>query len=639
MNDEVTQSHSHAQDVIREYLGAQANNDLLRFITCGSVDDGKSTLIGRLLYEAQCLFDDQVASLQNESLKFGTQSGDLDFALLVDGLSAEREQGITIDVAYRYFKTDKRTFIVADTPGHEQYTRNMVTGASTADAAVLLVDARHGVLPQTRRHAYIVSLLGVSSVIVAINKMDLVDYSETIYLNIADEMTLIAERLNLPLPTLIPVSALRGDQIISPSENLPWYEGPTLIRALESAPIGQAQSLSSFRMSVQWVNRPHLDFRGVSGTVCAGIVQVNQEMKILPSGQSAKISEIVTFDGKLNSATTDQAVTLVFDREVDASRGDLICAADQPSEVTDHISAHLVWMHEAEGMCGRPYLMKLGSQTVNVTITAIKYTIDIESYNERPAPSLALNDIGRVHIKIDRLIPFESYKHCSSLGGFVLVDKHTYATVAAGMIQHPLRRAQNIHRYEHSITPTLRQRLKEHKGLVIWLTGLSGSGKSTIANHLERLLYAQGIHTYLLDGDNIRHGLNSDLGFTPSDRVENIRRVAEVSRLMVDAGLVVITAFISPYEADRQRARELFNDKQFIEVFVNTPLEIAEHRDPKGLYKKARNGEIPNFTGIGSPYEEPINPEIVIKTNQATPQESALKLFTYLNQVLQYPSE
>ena len=631
MEEISTPDQIHAQDVIREYLGAQANNELLRFITCGSVDDGKSTLIGRLLYEAQCLFDDQVASLQHESLRFGTQSGDLDFALLVDGLSAEREQGITIDVAYRFFKTDKRTFIVADTPGHEQYTRNMVTGASTADAAVLLVDARHGVLPQTRRHAYIVSLLGVSSVIVAINKMDLVDYSEEVYLKVADELTQIVEQLGLPKPTIIPVSALCGDQIITPSVHLPWYHGPTLIKALESAPIGQSKPLNSLRMNVQWVNRPHLDFRGVSGTISAGYAEVNQEIKVLPSGQQARIAKIVTFDGDLEYASTNQAVTLVFDRELDASRGDLICDASHPCEIADHLSAHVVWMHEAEGLCGRAYLLKLGTQTVNVSITAIKHVIDIETYSERPSPSLQLNDIARVHIKIDRPIPFEPYSRCTAQGGFILIDKHTFATVGAGMIQHALRRSKNIHRYEHTITPVLRQALKGHKGLVIWLTGLSGSGKSTVANHLERLLHAQGVHTYLLDGDNVRHGLNSDLGFTPADRIENIRRIAEVARLMVDAGLVVITAFISPYQADRQRARDLFQDHQFVEVYVNTSLEEAERRDPKGLYKKARAGDIPNFTGIGSPYEAPKHPEVSLETLDLTPEESALKLYQYLS--------
>ena len=618
MSEEKTVTHDRqearalAQRGVEAYLHDQTRQDLLRFITCGSVDDGKSTLIGRLLYEAKCLFEDQVSVLQSDSARFGTQGGDIDFALLVDGLSAEREQGITIDVAYRFFKTERRSFIVADTPGHEQYTRNMATGASTADAAVLLIDARQGVLPQTRRHAYIVSLLGVESVIVIINKMDLVGYQESIFTKICEQIAGVWESLDLPKPTVIPVSALKGDGVVEVSETLAWYQGPPLLRALEGAPRKQRSVDEPFRMFVQWVNRPHLDFRGFSGTVNAGQVKVGDEIIVLPSSQRAHISEIVTMDGSLPAATPDQAVTLTFDREIDASRGDLICASKAPVEVADHFSAHLVWMSENEGLCGRSYLLKLGTLTLNASVTEIKHAIDVETYQERPASTLKLNDIARVHIKVDQSIPFETYRACQSLGSFILIDKRSYATIAAGMIQHSLRRATNIHRHDHSVTKQSREQLNGHKGMVLWFTGLSGSGKSTLADHLERALHAQGIRTYLLDGDNVRHGLNKDLGFTPSDRVENIRRIAEVAKLMVDAGLVVLTAFISPYRADRQQARELFGEGEFHEVYVSTPLEVAEARDPKGLYKKARAGLIPNFTGIGSPYEPPLNPEFVI---------------------------
>ena len=620
----------YAQNIIKDYLASQSTNDLLRFITCGSVDDGKSTLIGRLLYEAKCLFEDQVTALKSDSVRFGTQAGNIDFALLVDGLSAEREQGITIDVAYRYFKTDKRNFIVADTPGHEQYTRNMVTGASTADAAVLLIDARHGVLPQTRRHAFIVSLLGVKSIIVAINKMDLMGYSQSTYEAITDEFKSIARELSLPSPTMIPVSALLGDNIIAPSRAFSWYQGPTLVGALESIPTRQTLKTLPFRMNVQWVNRPHLNFRGVSGTICAGELSTGDEVRVLPSGQQARVARIVTYDRDLEHATTEQAITLVFDREIDASRGNLICAASQPCEVTTQLNTYVVWMHEEEGICGRPYLLKIGSLTVVATLIAIKHVVDIQTYGESIATTLKLNDIARVYLKLDQPIPFEPYATCPPLGSFILIDKRHHATMAAGMIQFALRRATNIHRHHHTIDMFRRQELKGHRGVAIWLTGLSGSGKSTLAEYLERILYAQGVHTYLLDGDNIRHGLNRDLGFTLTDRVENIRRVSEVAHLMVDAGLVVIAAFISPYREDRQLARELFDQQNFIEVYVNTPLEVAERRDPKGLYKKARAGKIPNFTGIGSPYEPPLHPEIIIDTTTESPEQSALRLYKEL---------
>ena len=623
-----------ASQAIDAYIEAQAQQDLLRFITCGSVDDGKSTLIGRLLYEAKCLFEDQVSALQNESKRYGTQEGNLDFALLVDGLSAEREQGITIDVAYRFFKTQNRSFIVADTPGHEQYTRNMVTGASTADAAVLLIDARYGVLAQTKRHAYITSLLGVESMIMVINKMDLVDYAQDVYERISADLNELAQNLKYKAPIIIPVSALKGDCVTEKSAQMPWYEGMSLVEALEQVPKKQADLSLPLRMPIQWVNRPHLDFRGVSGTIASGQVQVGDEICIVPSRQKAKISQIVTMDGELDTAQTHQAVTLVFDREIDASRGDVVCISDNPLESSDQFGAHLVWMIDEEALCHRSYLLKMGTITTNVSITTIKHCIDIESYQERPANSLKLNDIARVDIKLDRALPFEKYQDNQTLGSFILIDKQSFNTVAAGMVQHPLRRASNIHYHPHSITQSSREQLNAHKGMVLWFTGLSGSGKSTLADHLERRLHAMGIHTYLLDGDNVRHGLNKDLGFTPSDRVENIRRVAEVAKLMADAGLVVLTAFISPYKADRAQARSLFKEGQFHEVFVDTPLELAEERDPKGLYKKARAGEIPNFTGIGSPYEAPDAPELRIKTAEVSPTEAVEEMMSYLEKRL-----
>ncbi len=623
-----------AEKAIDAYIEAQAQQDLLRFITCGSVDDGKSTLIGRLLYEAKCLFEDQVSALQNESKRYGTQEGNLDFALLVDGLSAEREQGITIDVAYRFFKTQKRSFIVADTPGHEQYTRNMVTGASTADAAVLLIDARYGVLAQTKRHAYITSLLGVESMIMVINKMDLVDYAQKRFEEISAELNALAHSLHYKAPLIIPVSALKGDCVTELSPNMPWYAGMSLVTALETIPKKQDDLDLAFRMPIQWVNRPHLDFRGVSGTVAAGQIKVGDEISVVPSLQKAHISKIVTMDGELDTAISQQAVTLVFDREIDASRGDVVCVSSNPVETSDQFAAQVVWMVDEEALCHRNYLLKMGTITTNASLTTIKHSIDIESYQKRPATSLKLNDIARVDLKLDRPIPFESYQDNQSLGSFILIDRQNFNTVAAGMVKHPLRRASNIHYHPHSITQTSRETMNGHKGMVLWFTGLSGSGKSTLADHLERRLHAMGIKTYLLDGDNVRHGLNQDLGFTPSDRVENIRRVAEVAKLMVDAGLVVLTAFISPYQADRARARSLFKEGCFHEVFVDTPLELAEERDPKGLYKKARAGEIPNFTGIGSPYEAPDHPELHVKTADLTPSEAVEEMITYLEKRL-----
>jgi bifunctional enzyme CysN/CysC len=597
---------------VEAYLETYAHTELIRFITCGSVDDGKSTLIGRLLYEAKSLFEDQLDALRKESERFGTQSGEIDFALLVDGLSAEREQGITIDVAYRFFQTDKRKFIVADTPGHEQYTRNMVTGASTADAAVILVDARQGILPQTRRHAYIAALLGIRHVIVAINKMDLVEYSEHTFERIRLEMLALASRLQLHEMTAIPVSALRGDNIVERSAKTPWYTGSTLLGLLETIPVRVALSQRPFRMPIQWVNRPHADFRGVSGTVISGHISTGDSIKVLPSGQVAHIAEIVTLDGSLNTAYTDQAPTLIFDRALDASRGDVICAAQSPCERADQFSAQLVWMNEEVGYQGRSYFLKIGTLTVSASLTAIRYVVDINSYQERPATLLNLNDIANIHLSTDRDIPFEPYRECPMMGAFILIDKVTHATLAAGMINHSLRRSKNIHYHTHAIDAEARQALNGHSGQVVWFTGLSGSGKSTVADQLERALYTRGVRTYLLDGDNIRHGLNKDLGFTDADRIENIRRIAEVAKLMADAGLVVITSFISPFRAERRYARGLFQEGAFTEVYMNTPLEVAEARDPKGLYKKARAGLIPNFTGIGSAYEPPESAEVVL---------------------------
>ena len=620
---------------IDRYLEEQSSLDQLRLITCGSVDDGKSTLIGRLLYEAKSLFEDQLESLRKESERFGTQDGEIDFALLVDGLSAEREQGITIDVAYRFFQTDKRKFIIADTPGHEQYTRNMATGASTADVAILLIDARQGVLTQTRRHAYIVSLLGIKRVVLAINKMDLVSYAREVYEQIVREFTESSAHLSLDEFTAIPVSALKGDNIIERSPHTPWYHGPTLLGLLETLPVRDALRDAPLRFPVQWVNRPHLDFRGVSGTVVAGEVKVGQRCRVLPSGQEVNIARIVTMDGDLEGATTGEAPTLVFDREVDASRGDVVVSAESPCEVADQLAAHLVWMSEEEGLVGRSYLLKIGAITCSASVTSLKHTVDVNSYEERPATTLSLNDIASVNLSLDRPVPFEPYHACAPMGSFILIDRHSFATLAAGMIKHPLRRATNIHHHHHTIGAPQRALQKGHKGCVVWLTGLSGSGKSTIADHLERLLYAQGIHTYLLDGDNVRHGLNRDLGFTDADRVENIRRVAEVARLMADAGLVVITAFISPFRAERELARSLTPEGFFVEVYVNTPLQVAEERDPKGLYKKAREGDLPNFTGIGSPYEPPERPELEVNTTERSPEESARAVLELVQRCVQ----
>jgi bifunctional enzyme CysN/CysC len=596
---------------VEEFLSQQQDQDLLRFITCGSVDDGKSTLIGRLLWESQQLFDDQLLALKAESKKYGTQGDDIDFALLVDGLAAEREQGITIDVAYRFFATTRRKFIVADTPGHEQYTRNMVTGASTADVAVLLVDARQGLLTQTRRHANLVALMGIRHVVLAVNKMDLLGFDAATFHQIVDAFTLFARPLEFSSISAIPVSALKGDNITQRSAQTPWYAGPTLMAYLETVKIEPA-IVGNFVFPVQWVNRPDDSFRGFCGSVARGGVQVGDEVRVTASGQTAVVTEIVTMDGLLAQATAGDAVTLRLNKEVDISRGDVLTLRQHPLEMTDQFEAHLVWMDQEPGMVGRNYDLKLATQWATASITNIKHRVNINNQAREACAQLALNDISVCNIATTKPLAFESYDQSRALGGFILVDRVSHATVAAGLIRHSLRRAQNVHKQALSITRGEREKLNGHKGRVIWFTGLSGSGKSTIANALEVELHALGQRTYLLDGDNIRQGLNKDIGFTDADRVENIRRIAEVAKLMMDAGLVVMTAFISPFRREREMARELIGAENFVEVFVNTSLAVCEQRDVKGLYKKARNGQIPNMTGVNSPYEEPEAPDVVV---------------------------
>jgi bifunctional enzyme CysN/CysC len=618
---------AHSSDLIaeniEEYLVSHQYKSLLRFITCGSVDDGKSTLIGRLLYESHLVFEDHLAALEADSAKVGTQGGDLDFALLLDGLSAEREQGITIDVAYRFFSTERRKFIVADTPGHEQYTRNMVTGASTADVAVILVDARKGILTQTRRHSYLVNLLGIERVIVAINKMDLVGYSQEVFSAIEEEYLDFAERIGLADVTFVPLSALKGDNIVEPSAHTPWYHGPTLLGFLETVPVDDDVADQSFRMPVQWVNRPDLDFRGFSGRLVGGAIRPGDAVRVLPAGTTSTVDRIVTMDGDLDEAIAGQSVTITLTDEIDVSRGDVLCAADDPAEVADQFEAHIVWMHEDPMLPGRPCLMKVGARTVGATIGQPKYRVDVNSLDELAATTLELNEIGVCNVRVDRPIPFDPYTTNRDMGGFIIIDKLTNVTVGAGLLHFALRRSHNIHWQDVKVDKAARAEQNGHRPAVIWLTGLSGSGKSTIANVVESKLHASGVRTYLLDGDNVRHGLNSDLGFTDADRVENIRRVAEVAALMVDAGIVVLVSFISPFRAERRLARERVEDDEFIEVFVDTPLAVAEARDPKGLYAKARRGELANFTGIDSPYEPPESPELTIDTTAMTIEEAA----------------
>lgn len=624
------QSSLIAED-INEYLEQHEHKSLLRFITCGSVDDGKSTLIGRLLFESKMLFEDQLAAVEADSARWGTQGEEMDFALLVDGLAAEREQGITIDVAYRFFSTDRRKFIVADTPGHEQYTRNMVTGASTADAAILMVDARKGILTQTKRHSYLAALIGIRHVVVAINKMDLMDYSEKTFNRIVEEYREFAKQIGLENITFIPMSALRGDNIIERSERMPWYRGTTLMGYLETVEVDdELMQESPFRMAVQWVNRPNLDFRGFSGQLASGVIHPGDKIRTLPSGRESYVERIYTLDGDLDKAVAGQSVTLTLTDEIDISRGDLLCASDTPASVANQFEVTIVWMNDDPMLPGRTYLMKIGAKTVSATITDIKYQVNVNTLEHTAAKNLALNGIGVCTINLDQDIAFDAYKDNHDTGGFILIDRLTYNTMGAGMIHFSLRRSQNITVQHVDVNKQARQQLKNQKPCVLWLTGLSGAGKSTIANLVEKKLYARGHHTYLLDGDNVRHGLNKDLGFTDADRVENIRRIAEVAKLMVDAGLIVITAFISPFRSERDMARNLLEANEFVEVYVDTPLEVAEQRDVKGLYRKARKGELKNFTGIDSPYEPPVNPECVLNTTDISADEAAERVIQFM---------
>jgi bifunctional enzyme CysN/CysC len=615
---------------LKTYLAAQEQKSLLRFLTCGSVDDGKSTLIGRLLYDTKLLFEDQLAALEKDSKKHGTTGDDIDFALLVDGLEAEREQGITIDVAYRFFATDKRKFIVADTPGHEQYTRNMATGASNADLAVILIDARRGVLTQTRRHAYIVSLLGIRHVVLAVNKIDLVGFSEQTFRDIVKEFTAFAAALGFASVTPIPVSARFGDNVISRSAQTPWYAGPSLLSHLETIDVSTAVAEKPFRMPVQWVNRPNLDFRGFSGTIVSGRVRPGDTIAVARSGRTSSVTRIVTLDGDAHEAVAGEAVTLTLADEIDASRGDVICAAGARPEVSDQFAANLLWMSEEEMLPGRPYMLKIGATTIPAQITDLKYKTDVNTLAQAAGKTLHLNEVGYANLSLSQPIAFDSYRENRDTGGFILIDRFSNATVGAGMIDFGLRRATNVHWQALDVSKEARASLKGQRPAVLWFTGLSGSGKSTIANMVERALHAEGKHTYMLDGDNVRHGLNRDLGFTDADRVENIRRVAETAKLFVDAGLIVLVSFISPFRSERRMARELLQAGEFVEVFVDTPIEVCIQRDPKGLYKKAQAGAIKHFTGIDSPYEVPENPELTIKTVEGDPAAQAAAILAYL---------
>ena len=613
---------------IEAYLEQHQHKSMLRFITCGSVDDGKSTLIGRLLYDSKMIFEDQLANLESDSKRVGTQGDEIDFALLVDGLAAEREQGITIDVAYRFFTTEKRKFIVADCPGHEQYTRNMVTGASTADLAVILIDARKGVLPQTRRHSYLCKLLGIRNILLAVNKMDLVDYGQPIFDQIVSDYRSFAGSIGITEFTAIPISGFKGDNITSASPNMPWYQGRSLIDHLETVELdNDGEQASPFRLAVQWVNRPNLDFRGFAGQIASGTIRKGDAVRILPSGKTSSVSRIVTLDGDLDEAVAGQSVTICLADEVDCSRGNVIAAADAPPQTADQFEANLVWMADEPMIPGRAYWLKLGTQMVSATVQQPKYQVNVNavgsSDEQLAAKTLELNAIGVAVVTTERQLVFEPYSDNRTLGGFILIDKLTNATVAAGMLNFSLRRAENIHWQAIDIDRDAHARQKGQQSRLLWFTGISGSGKSTIANLVEKKLYALGKHSFLLDGDNIRHGLNKDLGFTDADRIENIRRVGEVAKLMTDAGLIVLTAFISPFRAEREMVRAMLPNGEFAEIFVDTPLEVAEARDVKGLYKKARSGALKNFTGIDSPYEAPINPDIHIDTTKMSPENAA----------------
>lgn len=628
---------SHVDDLIAEdisaYLESHENKSLLRFITCGSVDDGKSTLIGRLLYDSKMIFEDQLDALESDSKKHGTQGENIDFALLVDGLSAEREQGITIDVAYRFFSTDRRKFIVADTPGHEQYTRNMATGASTADLAILMIDARKGVLTQTRRHSFIASSLGIRKLVLAINKMDLVDYDEAVYNRIEQDFLEFAHELSAGIEIqAIPMSALAGDNITDNSDNMPWYQGPPLMEYLETVPVDDQRISAPFRMPVQWVNRPNLDFRGFSGQIASGSIKPGDRVKTLPSAKETTIERVVVHGGDLKEGIAGQSVTLTFADEVDTSRGDIICAAGEPAEVADQFQVRVLWMADDNMLPGRRYLVKIGAKTVTATVLDLKFGIDVNTLQDKPATTLGLNDFGVITMALDQPIAFDPYDVNRETGGFIFIDRMTNNTVGLGLIDFALRRAGNIHWQALDVDRIALAKQKEQKPAVLWFTGLSGSGKSTIANALQQKLFAMGKHTFVLDGDNVRHGLNRDLGFTDVDRVENIRRVSNVSKLMSDAGLITLVSFISPFRSERQMARNMMADGEFVEIFVDTPLEVAEQRDVKGLYKRARAGEIKNFTGLDSPYEAPEKPEITINTVDQSAEEAADEIIVWMRE-------
>jgi bifunctional enzyme CysN/CysC len=629
-------SESATAGDIEEYLARHARKGMLRFITCGSVDDGKSSLIGRLLHETKMIFEDQLAALADDSKRVGTRGGELDFALLVDGLAAEREQGITIDVAYRFFSTDKRKFIVADTPGHEQYTRNMVTGASTADLAVILIDARKGVLTQTRRHSYLVALLGIRQVVVAVNKMDLVDYSQAAFVEIERDYREFARRINVDAITCIPVSAVAGDNIVARSERTPWYRGPSLLEHLETVSLedesADAGSPPAFRMPVQWVNRPNPEFRGFAGMIASGSVRTGDAVRVLPSGRHSTVARILVGGTDVAEAGAAQSVTLTLAEEIDVSRGDVLCAAEAPLAVANQFEATIVWMHDEPLLQGRAYLLKMGTKTVIATVAPIKYRVNVNTLEHLAAKKLDLNDIGVCGLELSSAVAFEPYQVSRVLGGFILIDRLTNNTVGAGLLHFALRRSQNVHWQALDVNKQARALLSHQKPCILWFTGLSGAGKSTIANLVEKRLHADGRQTYLLDGDNVRHGLNKDLGFTNEDRVENIRRVAEVAKLMVDAGLIVLVSFISPFRSERRMARALVEPGEFFEVHVDTSLAAAEARDVKGLYKKARRGELKNFTGIDSPYEPPEAPEVHLDTALLSPEDAASRVIARLGE-------
>jgi len=616
---------------IDSYLKSHEEKSLLRFITCGSVDDGKSTLIGRMLYESQMLFDDQLSELKKDSKKIGTQGNEIDFALLVDGLAAEREQGITIDVAYRFFSTDKRKYIVADTPGHEEYTRNMATGASTADVAIILVDAEQGVLTQTRRHSFIVSMVGVKKVLLAVNKLDLVNYSQDVYNQIVSDYSKFAENaLDIESITAVPISALYGDNVVEQSEKTPWYNGETIMQYLENIEVRNQRKQAPFRMPVQWVNRPNSNFRGFTGLIASGETKVGDKIRLHPGGKESTIESIITWDGELSNASAGQSVTITLNDEIDVSRGNIIAASKDPCGEADQFQSRILWMSDDAMIPGRQYILKSNTQSASLTLGKLKYRIDVNTLDHLPAKTLNLNEIGVCNISLDKRIAFDSYENNQTMGGFIVIDKLSNNTVGMGLIDFALHRSENIHWQKMDVSKKSRANQKSQIPKIIWFTGLSGSGKSSIANILEKKLQSLGKHTITLDGDNIRHGLNRDLGFTAADRVENIRRVGEVARLMLNSGLICITSFISPFESERNMVRSLVSENEFIEVFVDTPLSICEERDVKGLYEKARSGKIPNFTGISSPYEEPKNPEIRINTTKVSAEEAADQIINFI---------